>query len=618
MAQTTSELWSTLWNTKNTGIEYAFDINGTLYDPATDAEVSHSVGHSLFDEFGIGNATTAKLTLKIYADDIPRGATIKRYVRLVNGDTVSEWLPKGEFFVSRRVADEDLWSIDAYDALRKAEVVWEPDQTLIFPITMPDAVAEFCRILGVELDERTELNSSYTIDYPANDYTIRKELGFIAAAHGGNWIMTDEGRLRLVPLLPSGSVHEVGLDLVLLNDNGLRPPVSRVTLWVDDENCYTSGDDTGREIVGDCPHATQSIVNALAASLVGYEYQAYTAGAVTIDPAAELGDPVKAGDMVSFVASISDKGSGYPDISAPGEQEMDDEYPDAGPMQQEFNRKIAQTRAEIKKTANSITLSVTNDKSGTSSYFELKSGETVLSSGNITFDGFVTFLGLATGTTTIDGGCIKTGTILADLIKAGVLKSKDGETFVLDLDTGAFSMKGSGRFQSPDGNTYIEIVGNELVMYALDEKTGEYLDKIHFGFITGSNPVDKNSTIDYPYMLLGKASGDVGMVKKFFNGLWIGNSVPQNASGIFEGMEGASGFFINTLTGVSYVVNGTDMKDVYAGAAGEMTLTSEVIEHDGDKLSDRMPVCLTQAEYDALVASGKVNEDTPYLIKKEE
>lgn len=68
-------------------------------------------------------------------------------------------------------------------------------------MTMPDAVAEFCRILGVTLDSRTALNANYTIDYPANDYTIRNELCFIAAAHAGNWMITDANTLYLVPLL---------------------------------------------------------------------------------------------------------------------------------------------------------------------------------------------------------------------------------------------------------------------------------------------------------------------------------------------------------------------------------------------------------------------------------
>jgi hypothetical protein len=189
---------------RNTTREYQFDINGVIYGP--DKEVEHSVDSGLYEEFGIGNATIAQLSISLYADDIPRGATIKRYIRLRNGDQVSEWLPNGVYFINKRSEDDGYWTIEAYDAMRKAEVVWEPDQSIQFPdngigFPMPDAAKEFARIMGVEIDSRTNLNSAYGIDYPANDMTIRNELCYIAAAHGGNWIITGEGKLLLVPLL---------------------------------------------------------------------------------------------------------------------------------------------------------------------------------------------------------------------------------------------------------------------------------------------------------------------------------------------------------------------------------------------------------------------------------
>ena len=207
MAQTTSALWQELRRTKNTTREYAFDINGVWYGP--DVEVTHSVDSGLYEEFGIGNATTAHLTLSLFADNIPRAATIKRYIRLVNGARVTEWLPKGVFFTNRRSVEDGYWTIEAYDAMRKAEVAWEPDQSLEFPLSMPDAVAEFARIMQVEIDPRTTINPTYTIDYPASNpnsesgdyYSIRQELQWIAAAHAGNWIITGEGKLLLVPLL---------------------------------------------------------------------------------------------------------------------------------------------------------------------------------------------------------------------------------------------------------------------------------------------------------------------------------------------------------------------------------------------------------------------------------
>lgn len=202
MAQQTSELWKTLWRTRNTRQEFGFDIEGVWYGP--EAEIDHSVDSGLYEEYSIGNATTAKMTLKIYTDLVPRAATIKRYVRLrndENGYQVSEWIPKGVFFTNRRSEEDGLWTIEAFDSMRKAEKIWIPDQMLEFPMTMPDAVDEIARIMQVQVDPRTQLNPAYTIDYPANDYTLRDELRYIAAAHGGNWIVTDEGKLLLVPLL---------------------------------------------------------------------------------------------------------------------------------------------------------------------------------------------------------------------------------------------------------------------------------------------------------------------------------------------------------------------------------------------------------------------------------
>lgn len=207
MAQTTSALWKTLWRTPGTTREYKFDIGGDIYGP--DVEVSHSVDSGLYEQFGIGGAATAKLTISLFASSIPRAASIKRYIRLRNGEQISEWIPKGVFFVNRRSEEDGYWTVEAFDAMRKAERPWEPDQSLSFPLSMPAAVREFARLMGVEIDPRTQLNPAYTIDYPASDpdsetgdyYSIRQELQWIAAAHAGNWIITDEGKLLLVPLL---------------------------------------------------------------------------------------------------------------------------------------------------------------------------------------------------------------------------------------------------------------------------------------------------------------------------------------------------------------------------------------------------------------------------------
>lgn len=152
--------------------------------------------------------------------------------------------------------------------------------------------------------------------------------------------------------------YYVGGDITSFADNGKYKPISRVTLLVDDENSLTAGDDTGMEVIASCPHATQSMVNALLQTMKGYQYQAYKAGAANIDPAAELGDGVTVGGIYSPLSKLSDDGRGYAVISSPGEAEMEDEYPSDGYITQEFNRKIAETRSSIAKTSEEIMLRV--------------------------------------------------------------------------------------------------------------------------------------------------------------------------------------------------------------------------------------------------------------------
>lgn len=199
MAQQTSALWKELCRDRNTRKEYAFAINNVWYGP--EAEIGHSVEAALYDQFSIGNAMAATLSLDLYADEIPRGAEIKRYVRLVNGNKSSEWLSKGVFYVNRRSCEDGRWSIEAYDAMLKADIAWTPRQGFTFPATMEQAAADIALSMEVELDERNVFQP-YTMDkYPDGEYMRRDALRDIAAAHGGNFIMSDKGKLRLVPLI---------------------------------------------------------------------------------------------------------------------------------------------------------------------------------------------------------------------------------------------------------------------------------------------------------------------------------------------------------------------------------------------------------------------------------
>lgn len=166
--------------------------------------------------------------------------------------------------------------------------------------------------------------------------------------------------------------HFIGLDLTGLEDNGLRPGISRVTLLLDGENAVTAGDGTGAELTANCPHATQAMAEAILAQAQGYQYRMFSATDVALDPAAELGDGVTVGGMYSVLARISEDGSGYCSITAPGKAELEDEFPTGGFLTKEFNLKITQVRSSIKKTAAEITQLVEDTANGLSGEFSVR------------------------------------------------------------------------------------------------------------------------------------------------------------------------------------------------------------------------------------------------------
>lgn len=249
----------------------------------------------------------------------------------------------------------------------------------------------------------------------------------------------------------------LGQKVATLESAPALDPVSKVILLVDDENYFEAGTDGGRVLEVTCPYATQQMANDLLATLSGYSYQPAQAGDALLDPAAEIGDALTVDGIYTMIAQMDLTFDALmtSDVGAPGEEEIESEYPYQSQQTTESNRKLADTRSLITKTADQIQLTVENElqklsaqitvqldsitsqvngldgqvssieqyvdsitlsvsNGSTSSTIQLKAGSTTISSQTITMDGLVTFIGLANGTTTINGGCIKTGTIDAD------------------------------------------------------------------------------------------------------------------------------------------------------------------------------------------------------------
>ena len=260
--------------------------------------------------------------------------------------------------------------------------------------------------------------------------------------------------------------HYVGQDLTGFADNGQFHAVSRVTLVIDDENSVTAGDDTGIELQAECPFATQAMADAVLEQIQGYQYRAYSADEADIDPAAELGDGVTAGGLYSVIARVDDGGTGYPSLSAPGEVELQDEYPVVGPATQEMNRRIESVKkwaeennhdlqqeleTQMEQAGKLITgqlgghyIVTMNPEDGTPNGWAEMDTDSVETAKNIwmmTMGGLGFYPNGINSTPnvalTMDGkinaSMILTGELWANLIKSGRIESQQGEVY-FDLD----------------------------------------------------------------------------------------------------------------------------------------------------------------------------------------
>lgn len=179
---------------------YKLNIGGVDYNMGDIKSVK--IISPLFEKLSVGNACAAELSATVWpVGSVPEMAEIIAYAR---ENDVDAWSQLGVFYLDeRRETADGTLAIRAYNSMLFAEEEWTPRNELVFPMSMPDAVSEIASLLEITVDSRTELNSAYTIDYPANAYTMREVLGYIAAAHGGNWIITAQNELLLIPLFGS-------------------------------------------------------------------------------------------------------------------------------------------------------------------------------------------------------------------------------------------------------------------------------------------------------------------------------------------------------------------------------------------------------------------------------
>ena len=227
-----------------------------IADPDTDDEIAvyydenidsiETLG-AVFDSgcFSIGGATVGRITTALrvkrfnaaqLSTCIPRAAKLKPEVRicrdLFNSELIkichedSDWYPQGHFYVDTRdaPAESSRLTLFGYDPMELANAEFPSIDNWTGRETTIDVVSIIARAIGVEVDPATltilrrvsgGVARPYAIGVPPVNYTMRETLGFIAAMHAGNFVISKEGKLLLLTAnsLPTETnllINEIG------------------------------------------------------------------------------------------------------------------------------------------------------------------------------------------------------------------------------------------------------------------------------------------------------------------------------------------------------------------------------------------------------------------------
>ena len=390
--QSTSTTWKDIVQDGNFILNTRLVINGTTYTEISAPEISSGLFPGTLS---VGNCTAACLKVSIRnAGAIPKSAAVLVEKQVISADrqTESEWISAGTFYICHREKDykTGLLTLECYDAMLKANeplFLDDVERDLTgWPLPMSTVVSYIAGRMGVQVDGRTTIRTESRYSISGHEgRTMMEILGFIGGVHGGNWIITPENKLRLVPLASAPEITEEianrvwfqtddgrsirkvtvvdeesgehGENWGYISDGQLQMidhdpmegivevsailgsllttedvTISRVTMIDDLESIeYTSGTDAGYTLrVDGNPYVTQEICDDLAQTLIGIEYCPLEMTQAIFDPAAELGDPIiyfdKArGILVNVDANMNVAFRAR--IEAPYEREAEDEYP---------------------------------------------------------------------------------------------------------------------------------------------------------------------------------------------------------------------------------------------------------------------------------------------------
>lgn len=253
--QTVSSTYKRIFRQRGHLTDVRAEIAGTYYGIDSLYYVRQNLSLFSEDNPGIGCCCAGSLQLRLIPDGhIPRMAEINLETRLVSPDGTesSEWIPAGTYFVDTRNREKNGTAITltAFDSMLKADQEYLALSTLSsWPSPDTDVADEIAGLMGITVDSRTVL-AGYNVPIPEQDWTMREVLGWIAAANGGNWVITPENKLLLVKfegitsLLGTDSSHALLLgDSLIVLSTGIKYEDTRDLLGDDDTKAIKFGSD---------------------------------------------------------------------------------------------------------------------------------------------------------------------------------------------------------------------------------------------------------------------------------------------------------------------------------------------------------------------------------------
>lgn len=170
--------------------------------------ISVKTFHALFSNSmpEVGSCVAGEIDVEMLypAQEFPSRARLGLYARATDGVQYSEWIPQGVYYIDTRErtfndSGLSILHIHGYDALLLTEQLYPETSDLDYPALDVDIVNSICNAIGIRLDPRSDMDKEYRFPLPV-DYTMREVLSSIAAAYGGNFVMTHDGMLRLIGL----------------------------------------------------------------------------------------------------------------------------------------------------------------------------------------------------------------------------------------------------------------------------------------------------------------------------------------------------------------------------------------------------------------------------------